>query len=103
MTRRPAAPMPDSLRHYLRAGQHPARSLPCPWCHAAAHKPCKVPSNQHVQEKPHWQRMAAWARTVACCPTCQVEPGIPCHTDGRALDDGRVHAERYTEADRSTA
>jgi hypothetical protein len=97
--------MPDSLRHYMRAAQHPARSLPCPWpaCHARAHQPCVIPVGGKRPKTLHQQRMAAWARTVACCPTCQVEPTIPCHTDGWALDDGRVHAERYTEADRSTA
>jgi hypothetical protein len=95
--------MPDSLRHYLRAGQHPARSLPCPWCHAHPHQPCRIPSRASQPATLHQQRMAAWAQTVACCPRCQVVPGTPCHLDGRALADGAVHPERYTEADRSTA
>lgn len=103
MTRRYSAPMPDSLRHYLRAGQHPARSMPCPWCQALPHKPCRIPAAHRDASRVHQQRMALWARTVACCPTCQVTPTVPCHMDGRALENGAVHNERYTEADRSTA
>jgi hypothetical protein len=44
-----------------------------------------------------------WARTVACCPTCQVTPGVPCHRDGIALPDGAVHTARYQEAERTAA
>lgn len=105
MTRRygTPAPMPDSIRHFMRAGQHPARSLPCPHCKVAAHKPCQVPSNGRVLAEPHPQRLALRARTVACCPACQVEPTVPCHNGGRALANGAVHHQRYTEADRSAA
>lgn len=49
------------------------------------------------------RELRAWARTVACCPTCQVEPTVPCHLDGRALADGSVHAARYAEADRTAS
>ncbi|WP_406004394.1 hypothetical protein [Streptomyces sp. NBC_00987] len=97
------APMPDSLRHFMRAGHHPARSIPCPHCGVAAHKPCQVPSNGRVLAEPHPQRVAARARTIACCPACQVEPTVPCHNNGRALEGGAVHHQRYTEADRSAA
>ncbi|MFE7899217.1 hypothetical protein ACFU3E_17140 [Streptomyces sp. NPDC057424] len=45
----------------------------------------------------------AWARTVACCPTCQVTPGVPCHHDGIALPDGAVHPRRYQEAEETAA
>ncbi|WP_329616425.1 hypothetical protein OG244_28260 [Streptomyces brevispora] len=97
------APMPDSIRHFMRAGQHPARATACPHCGAAPHKPCRIPSRGVVMAQVHQQRIAARARTIACCPTCTVEPTIPCHTNGRALENGSVHAARYTEADRSAA
>jgi len=96
-------PMPDSIRHFMRAGQHPARALPCPHCGAAAHKPCRIPSRGVPMTDVHQQRKAARAQLVACCTTCQVEPTIPCHTDGRELAPWTVHAARYTEADRSAA
>lgn len=37
-----------------------------------------------------------WATTVACCPVCAVEPGTPCHADGRPLD--YAHDRRIQEA-----
>lgn len=55
------------------------------------------PSAQRLRE------LRAWAQSTACCPTCQVTPGIPCHKKGRALKSGAVHAARYTEADRAAA
>ncbi|MCX4849801.1 hypothetical protein [Streptomyces sp. NBC_00893] len=97
------APMPESLRHFMRAGHHPARSIPCPHCGVAVHRPCQVPSRGVPMAQVHQQRIDARARTVACCPTCQVTPTVPCHANGRALDDGAVHATRRTEADRSAA
>ncbi|MGW0312059.1 zinc finger domain-containing protein [Streptomyces flavidovirens] len=102
MSRHSQAPMPAELRHMMRAGQHPARAHPCPHCGAHPHQPCHLRTNgKHVQ--PHPQRMATWAQTTACCPTCQVEPTIPCHRDGRTLPGGTVHDERYTEAERTAA
>lgn len=98
-----AAPMPEALRHFMRAGHHPARSVECPWCHAHAHQPCRIPSRATQPAALHQQRMAAWAQTTAVCTTCQVTPGTPCHLDGRALADGAVHAARYQEADRTAA
>lgn len=97
------APMPDSIRHFMRAGQHPARAIACPHCGAGAHKPCQIPSRGAPLAQVHQQRIAARARTVACCPTCQATPTVPCHINGRALEGGSVHAARYTEADRSAA
>jgi len=97
------APMPDSIRHFMRAGQHPARAVDCPHCGAAAHKPCRIPSRGIALAQVHQQRITARARLVACCPTCQVTPTIPCHTSGRELAGGAVHAARYAEADRSAA
>ncbi|MFE5514493.1 hypothetical protein ACFQ9J_28560 [Streptomyces sp. NPDC056529] len=44
---------------------------------------------------------ATWARTVACCPHCQVTPGTPCHTNGTAIPN-RVHARRLLEAKEMT-
>lgn len=95
-----SAPPPADLRHGLRARQHPALGVPCPHCAAKPHQPCTTVSKRHRLAQPHPGRHAAWARTVACCPTCQVTPTIPCHTDGRALDG--VHAARYHEAEVTT-
>lgn len=47
--------------------------------------------------------LRAWARTVACCPTCQVTPTVPCHFAGRPLPDGRIHNRRYQEAEATAA
>lgn len=95
------APMPPQLRHQLRAGQHPARSVPCPHCKVAAHKPCVLRKSGRRLPEPHPQRVTAWARDTACCPACQVEPGIPCHDDGIARHE--VHARRYQEAQETCA
>lgn len=100
-TRRPAAPMPESIRHGLRANQHPARAVPCPHCGAAAHRPCRVVTRNLVLTQPHPQRVSAWAQASACCPECQVEPTTPCHEDGRARTT--VHARRYQEAEETAA
>ena len=101
MTRRVNAPMPAELRHFMRAGQHPARSVACPHCGVAEHKPCVVPSRGRVLNQPHPQRVSAWAKATACCPECQVEPTIPCHDEGRARTT--VHARRYQEAEAMAA
>lgn len=103
MTRRHNAPMPESIRHFMRAGQHPARSVPCPHCGVGQHKPCHVPSSKRVMNQPHPQRVSAWARTVACCPECQVEPTVPCRQGGRALENNAVHNRRYQEAEATAA
>jgi len=91
------APMPPQLRHQMRAGHHPARSVECPHCNAKAHQPCALRKSGRTLDKPHASRLVAWARTTACCPACQVEPGIPCHDDGIAR--ATVHARRYQEAE----
>lgn len=98
-----SAPMPDSLRHTLRAKAHPARSVPCPHepCHARPHQSCIVRVNGHTLATPHASRISAWALTVACCPECQVEPGIPCHNDGTPLAE--VHPRRIQEAKETLA
>lgn len=49
------------------------------------------------------RQLRAWARTVACCPTCQVTPGTPCHRAGVPLPFGVVHARRYQEAEATAA
>lgn len=99
MTDRPryTAPMPPDLRHQMRAGAHPARSVPCGHCGAKAHRPCHLRTRDQVLAEPHSQRVTDWARTTACCPECQVEPGIPCHDEGRART--AVHARRIQEAE----
>lgn len=74
MTRHVAAPMPEAIRHFMRAGQDPARGTNCPWCQARAHQPCRIPSSGKTGAKVHQQRKDAWARLTACCTTCQVTP-----------------------------
>ncbi|MFD7996869.1 zinc finger domain-containing protein [Streptomyces mexicanus] len=101
MARRPSAPMPESLRHFFRAQQHPARSVPCTHCGARAHRPCIVPSNKRQLPQPHPCRVSDWARQTACCPACQAEPGTACHDDGKPL--ATVHARRYQEAEETCA
>ncbi|NUP33017.1 MAG: hypothetical protein HOV66_24970 [Streptomycetaceae bacterium] len=102
MTDRPryTAPMPDGLRHQLRAGQHPARAVPCPHCQAHAHTPCRLRKSGKHLPKPHAQRIAAWAQLTACCPDCEVTPTVPCRTpEGHPLPNDAVHARRITEAE----
>lgn len=99
MTRRVPAQMPASLR---RRNAHPARGVACPHCRAMPGTACVVRSNGRVMPQPHPARMAAWARTVACCPTCQVEPTTRCHTNGIPLND-TVHNCRYQEAEETAA
>ncbi|HEY9370410.1 zinc finger domain-containing protein [Streptomyces sp.] len=101
MTIRSSAPMPDSLRHFMRASQHPARSVPCPHCGAHAHRPCVLRKTGRQLPQPHPQRVSAWAQTTACCPDCQVEPTTPCHDEGRARTT--VHNRRYQEAEATAA
>ncbi|MGW2223864.1 zinc finger domain-containing protein [Streptomyces formicae] len=101
MTIHSGAPMPEQLRHWMRAKAHPARSVACPHCGAAAHKPCRRRKRNQILTEPHPQRISEWARTVACCPECQVEPGIECHDGGWARAD--VHARRYQEAEATAA
>lgn len=98
MTRIPAAPMPDSIRHGLRAVQHPARAVVCPHCGAGERRPCMTISGRRRMPEPHPARVSEWVRATACCPVCQVEPGVPCHLDGRELRDGVVHPRREDEA-----
>ncbi|MFG2328292.1 hypothetical protein ACGFMM_01565 [Streptomyces sp. NPDC048604] len=102
MTIRPNAPMPAELRHFMRAGQHPSRSVACPHCGAGEHKPCRVRSTGRTLPDPHPARRTAWAEATACCPRCQVTPGFPCHTDGIPLRD-QVHARRHLEAEETAA
>lgn len=101
MTIHSGAPMPESLRHQMRAKAHPARSVPCPRCGAAAHKPCQLRTRNRLLTEPHQQRVSEWAKTTACCPACQVEPGIDCHDEGRRRFT--VHDRRYQEAEETAA
>lgn len=86
--------MPDSVRNLLRARQSPARAVSCPHCGAGPHRPCIVRVIGRRLTEPHPARITAWVRTVAVCPACQVEPGIPCHHEGRQLPDGANHPQR---------
>lgn len=102
MTRKPAAPMPQSLRALITtAQQHPARQVPCPHCKAAAGKPCQLRTTGRLLPQPHPGRVSAWAEQTACCPECQVTPTVPCHDHGIARTT--VHARRYTEAQENAA
>lgn len=97
MSRVFGVPMPAELRAGRRS-QHPARAVPCPHCGAQAERPCTSPSKRRVMPDPHPQRVSNWAQAKACCPECQVEPGISCHKDGRPLRNGDTHARRNREA-----
>lgn len=101
MTIRYSAPMPESLRHFMRAKQDPARAVACPHCGAGAHKPCKLRTSGRLLTEPHPQRRSAWAEATACCPECQVTPEVPCHENGRARLT--VHDRRYQEAEVTAA
>jgi hypothetical protein len=93
--------MPENLRHFMRARQHPARSVPCPHCGVAAHKPCVLRKSGRLLTEPHPQRVSAWVQNTACCPQCQVEPTVPCHDEGRARSI--VHDRRHQEAEATAA
>ena len=97
------APMPAGLRHQLRARSHPARSVPCPHetCHARAHRAMRELCGAFSTRPLMRTTQDWWARTVACCPDCQVDPGTPCHDNGRALVD--VHPRRIQEAKETLA
>ncbi|MEU2339950.1 hypothetical protein ABZ608_41565 [Streptomyces sp. NPDC013172] len=97
------APMPATLRHAFRARAHPARSVPCPHepCHARAHQACRVAVNGRLLKDVHPARKNRWALTTACCPECQVQPGIPCHDDG--IPRHEVHDRRIQEAKETLA
>ncbi|AVH59941.1 MULTISPECIES: zinc finger domain-containing protein [Streptomyces] len=101
MTIHTGAPMPESLRHQMRATQHPARAVDCPHCGAHAHRPCHLRTTGRQLPQPHPQRVSAWAQTTACCPECQVEPTVPCHDEGRAR--ATVHHRRQQEAEATAA
>lgn len=101
MTLHAGAPMPESLRHFVRATHHPARAVPCPHCGARAHRPCQLRKSGRILTQPHPQRISAWAQTSACCPQCQAEPTVPCHDEGRARTT--VHARREQEAEATAA
>ena len=101
MTRRPpAAPMPAEIRAITRTGQHPARAVDCPHCGAHDRAPCTTRSGRRRMPEPHPARVTAWVVATAVCPACQVEPGVPCHLDGRELAE--AHPRRVVEA-RETA
>ncbi|MBV9023348.1 MAG: hypothetical protein JO362_06045 [Streptomycetaceae bacterium] len=97
-------PVPESVRHIVRATHHAARAVECPHCGAAAHQPCTTRSKRRrLTVEVHPGRITSWVVSIACCPACQVAPGTPCHSAGRPLYGGAVHAERTTEAKRTAA
>lgn len=99
--KRYVAPMPPSLRHQMRAGTHPARSIPCTHCGAKPHHSCVLRKSGRELADPHPARINEWARQTACCPECQVEPTIPCHDQGIARTT--VHPRREDEAKETCA
>jgi hypothetical protein len=103
VTARYGAPAPDGIRHLLRAPHHPARAVDCPHCGARPHQPCTTRSGRRrLTDTPaHPARVTAWATAVACCPTCQVGPGTPCHENG--WPQAAPHPARMTEAKETAA
>lgn len=96
MTQPRSAPMPAGLRSAVR---HPAYDVRCPHCGAAEKARCTTISGRHTKTAPCPARLAAHATATACCVTCQVTPGVPCHDGGiQRPDSNPVHAARYTEA-----
>ncbi|UPZ27707.1 hypothetical protein MUK60_07645 [Streptomyces sp. LRE541] len=77
--------------------------ITCPHCSAGPGQRCHLKTRDKTLAAPHPQRVALWARTVACCPTCQATPGKPCHLDGMPLPGDAVHAARYQEAEVTAA
>ncbi|MFI0233112.1 hypothetical protein [Streptomyces sp. NPDC017086] len=100
--RKPGAPMPAKLRALIHSSvAHPARSIPCPHCHASAGQPCTLRTTSRHLPKPHPQRVSAWAQQTAVCPECQTAPGTPCHDERRPRTT--VHPRRYQEAEATAA
>lgn len=100
--RKPGAPMPPALRALIHSSAgHPARTIACPHCHALAGRPCTLRTTGRHLDKPHPQRVSAWAQATAVCPECQTAPGTPCHTNGLPLR--YVHDRRTTEAKETAA
>lgn len=95
------APAPVEVRIAVRTGRAPALAVGCPHCGARAWARCTSISGRHpITSLPvHDARHHAWAVTIACCPTCQVEPGVPCHHEGRPLPHGEAHPARLKEAE----
>ncbi|WP_225811288.1 zinc finger domain-containing protein [Streptomyces spinosus] len=101
MTRKPGAPMPQTLRALIHStATHPARAVLCPHCRALPGKPCTLRTTGRLLPEPHPKRVSAWAQQTAVCPECQTAPGTPCHKNGIPLR--YVHDRRTTEA-RETA
>lgn len=96
MTRRRGAPMPANLR----PTRHPALAYTCTHCGAGPSRVCRSQSRTRHFTEPHPSRITKWAVTTACCPTCQVEPTVPCHQQGRPLN--HAHGPREDEARRTT-
>ncbi|MEU9444619.1 hypothetical protein AB0D42_27810 [Streptomyces sp. NPDC048304] len=77
--------------------------ITCPHCGAGPDQRCHLRTRDKTMPKPHQERLAIWAQTVACCPTCQAAPGERCHLDGSPLPHATVHARRYQEAEATAA
>jgi hypothetical protein len=103
VTARYGTPAPEGIRHLARAKHHPARAVECPHCAAHPHAPCTTISKRRRLDQPHPGRITAWVRDTAVCPSCQVEPGIPCHDGAWELEGGQVHDQRRQEAEVTAA
>lgn len=78
-------------------------AVTCPWCQAPVGQQCKRRTNSrdrtswHRRNEPHPTRVDAVVIALACCPACQVTPGVPCRTEDNQLHPG-VHPQRIASA-----
>lgn len=77
--------------------------ITCPHCGAGIDQKCHLRTRDKALPSPHQQRLALWAQTIACCPTCQAAPGQHCHLDGMPLPANTVHPARNQEAETTAA
>lgn len=80
----------------------PQLSVGCPWCSAGPGQRCATKKGRALRSPIHPARLAWWAVRTACCPACQVEPGIPCRDENGEQLAG-AHPQREVEALKTTA
>ena len=91
------------VKEWPSGGRRDVGGITCPHCGAGLDQKCHLRVRDKTLPAPHPQRLAKWAQTVACCPTCHAAPGTRCHLDGMPLPPGTVHAARYQEAEATAA
>lgn len=102
MTRIVPIPPPE-VRAAIRSTRHPARIVPCPWCLAAAHQPCRSKRGP-LSGPPHPVRVSHWALSTATCPACNASPGVSCTPSGFHFGGAAPsHQQRIDEATRADA